>query len=130
MTYSHRILASLTVFVAATILSCVGPQGPVGPKGDSGDSCTILQGAGFALIECPDGSSALVFDGEDSASISWTNPCPGIETSHPELLLVQGGIYYAVYASGSKIHLARLVEGVQYRTTDGRDCRFKLEDLL
>jgi hypothetical protein len=118
------------IVVLSVFFSCRGPQGPAGPSGPPGEPCSVLQGEGFALIECPRGDSALVFDGQPSTPISWTDPCPSIPTQFPELLLVQDGEYYAVYASRNKIHLTRLVEGVQYRTTDGRNCQFTIGDLL
>ena len=40
-------------------------NGPQGPKGVSGTSCTVTDTDGGALITCPDGTSALVTDGDD-----------------------------------------------------------------
>lgn len=125
-----RITLLTMVLVMLNIKGCVNKETEtiVGPPGPAGKACSVLQGDGFALIECED-SSAIVRDGEDSTPITWVDPCPELPATFPELLLLQDGVYYAVYASGNKIHLTALMDGVQYRTTDGRNCRFMVEDL-
>lgn len=112
-------------------IACEGPKGPQGP---AGSSCNVLQGEGFAIVTCGS-TSALIKDGEDgingqdAQNIEWVDPCPEVATNHPELLLKMGAAYFAVYASGQRIHLTRLIDDVNYRTTDGRACTFTLEDL-
>jgi hypothetical protein len=40
-----------------------GPTGPMGPPGDDGRSCKVDRVEGKAIIQCPDGSDATVYDG-------------------------------------------------------------------
>lgn len=45
-----------------------GPQGPPGSNGEDGTDCTVVQGNGFALINCSDGTSAQVFNGTNGVN--------------------------------------------------------------
>ena len=99
-----------------------------GQAGRTPLSCTVQDLGGAALVSCPDGSSATISDGEDGldgASIEFVDPCPHISAPFPELLALVDNKYYAVYASGVKIHLAYLKPG-GYITTDGRSCVFTI----
>lgn len=52
--------------------------------------------------------------------------CPDIPATHPEYLLRIDGELFGVYFGGGKTFLALLLPG-DYVTTDGRDCRFKVD---
>lgn len=106
------ILLVVLIAVAScgdTTVSLPGPQGPQGPKGDVG----------------PQGPQGV--PGETSV-IYWIDPCPEIPATHPELIALIDGAYFAVYASGPDIFWTRLQLRTQYRTTDTRDCLFMLDE--
>jgi len=135
----------ILIFLALCLVGC-GPA-----KKRPSVNCTVENTFDGALITCPDGSSALItsgLDGKDgergplgptgapgaqgeagpagrNLSVEAVDPCPELVTSFPEYLFLIEGTYYAVYASGTKIHLARLVPGA-YATTDGRACSFSI----
>ena len=100
-----------------------------GRDGINGQPCSVYSDSSGAFINCPDGSSTFVpngkdgQDGADGSRITWIDPCPRLVVPFPELIALVDGAYYAVYASGTKIHLARLIPGT-YATTDGRACTF------
>ena len=64
-----------------------GPQGPTGaqgidgPPGVKGDSCAVTQGSGTATIDCEDGSTASIFDGQQGP--------PGSDASVTPLSILQ-----------------------------------------
>lgn len=78
-----------------------GPTGSPGPTGSQG-------------VPGPTGAAS---------SIEVIVPCPTLVGAYPEVLWRLDGILYAVYSSGSKIHLTELTAG-NYVTTDGRGCNF------
>jgi hypothetical protein len=111
----------IPVLVLALVASCQGrrgpnglpgAQGPAGPQGEQGEQ-------GLPGLQGEPGTS-FVGDVID--------PCPSLPAQHPEVLFLIEGTYYAVYASGQKIHLSALLENTLYATTDGRNCRFRIED--
>lgn len=106
-TLSISISVSLAIAAAAILFACQGPPGEPGPAGPQGS--TGLQG-----------EPGTSFVGEV------VDPCPTLSATHPEVLFLIDGTYYAVYASGQKIHLSPLDEDTTYKTTDGRDCYFKI----
>lgn len=103
-----------------------------GRDGVSPAPCTVSSDATGAFINCPDGTSTFVpngrdgQDGRDGSRITWVDPCPSIVVQFPELLALVDGSYFAVYASGTKIHLVKLTPGA-YATTDGRACSFTID---
>jgi hypothetical protein len=113
-----------------------GDQGEAGQNGADGDSCTVSTVPAGSLIQCEDGSSSLVYngtDGEDGESplLDIVDPC-GQETQFDEVLLVyeiDGElVYIAYFQSGNNRRLAQLDEYVNYVTTDGSSCEFRIED--
>lgn len=104
------IAAILFAFAVLLSMSCRGPIGPQGPAGERG-----LPG-----LPGVDGTNGI------NAVIEMVDPCPSISAQHPELLLLSDGTFYAVYAQGQKIHLTQLFEGIDYSTTDGRNCHFRI----
>lgn len=152
----NLLMIMIICVILALIASCgIGyhtpkPEAPpAGPKGDDGGSCSVTVTDAGALIQCEDGTTALVtngsngsdgLDGQDgvdgadgapglNALVEVIDPC-GQESSYDEVLFrFSDGNLYAVYASGNKIHLTELVPGT-YITTDGTDCTFTVtEDL-
>lgn len=76
-------------------------------------------------------------DGEDyygeGITTEYIDPCPDTYAAHREYIVRVSyygeAEYYAVYKSGNKVFWTQLEYGVNYRTTDGRNCRFTLEDI-
>ena len=60
------------LIISLVLVSCArGPRGfdgRPGPKGDAGSSCLVTQGEDSATITCSDGSSATVTNGEDGSN--------------------------------------------------------------
>jgi hypothetical protein len=54
------------IAVVVVFLGCGGP-GEKGPRGTSGEPCSVTDTADGAVIECPDGTSVTVTDGQDGA---------------------------------------------------------------
>ena len=111
-------------------------QGPAGADGAKGDSCTVSTVPAGSLIQCEDGSSSLIYngtDGEDGESplLDIVDPC-GQETQFDEVLLVyeiDGQlVYIAYFQSGNNSRLAQLDEYINYQTTDGTNCQFRIEE--
>lgn len=149
-TYSSATLAFLvrkyTVFgflVLAILANGCAPQvqlvpidqGPPipGPKGDTGapgQNCTVTAVANGALINCPDGTQAVVLNGQDAQAgaydiVGTVDPC-GKEAAFDEVLLkLANGQFMAHYASGAKQFLAIIGPG-NYTVTDGTGCKFTI----
>ena len=109
-------------------------------------NCSVESVEGGALITCPDGSEAFVpngqdgedgtdgmdgQDGEDGSDgldglfVAYVDPC-GSETRHDELLYVdRAGNFHAWFRNVGHVIL---LEGVNYVTTDGTSCRFRIEN--
>ena len=104
------ILIVYMIVLSLIMSGCRGPVGPAGPAGAQG-----LPG-----LDGLQGMPGTSFVGEV------IDPCPSLPAQFPEVLFLISGTYYAVYASGQKIHLTPLAEGVVYRTTDGRSCTFSI----
>jgi hypothetical protein len=124
---------STQTVVTSTIVKENAIPGPVGPSGAPGSSCTVNDVDDGAVILCEDGSSSFIEDGEDGASslVEIIDPC-GTETTFDEVILVYeidgAPVFIAYFENGSKRYLTTLDEGVNYRTTDGTKCDFKIED--
>lgn len=137
----------VSVLVAMMLMGCGaevihGPQGPAGPKGEQGVGCSAVTLAvsadlpnGGALITC--GSDAVIVrngaQGQkgDSTLAEVIVPCPDTATSHSEILLRVDNIVLASFSAnqqGGHTRLVVLVPGVQYVTTDGRSCGFKVSE--
>ena len=121
--------------VTSTIVKETAVPGPQGPAGADGSSCSVNQLETGAVILCEDGTSSFITNGEDgedgaSSLVEIIDPC-GPETTFDEVILVyeiEGApIFIAYFESGSKRYLTSLVEGINYRTTDGTKCDFKIE---
>jgi hypothetical protein len=126
---NRALLVILLTFLALAAINGCGRM--YGRDGQSAAPCTVSSDSTGAFITCPDGTSTFVrngqdgIDGRDGSQITWVDPCPSIVVPYPELLARIDGAYYAVYASGTKIHLTRLTPGA-YATTDGRACSFTI----
>lgn len=107
------ILIVYMVVLSIIMSGCRGPVGFPGVPGKTG-------APGAPGLDGLQGMPGTSFVGEV------IDPCPNIAAQFPEVLFLITGTYYAVYASGQKIHLTPLAENVTYRTTDGRDCVFSL----
>lgn len=125
-----------------------GPKGDQGIQGVSGDSCSVTQLPDGALIECEDGSTAFVENGEDGAQgeqgvpgqdgqdgqdatlpddvfVSSIDPCGG-GPGHDEILLITQGGDYVAYFAGAGGFLTILECNTSYVTTDNQACQFRL----
>jgi hypothetical protein len=122
----HKLLFSFFLIIF-TVVACEGLRGP---QGVPGQGCIVLESEEFVLIQCGE-TKATVYNGVDGkdAEIEWVDPCPELYHRFPELLMLIEDEYYAVYSSRTKTHLTKLVDNTTYRTTDGRQCYFTLEDL-
>lgn len=108
--------------------------------GANGGECTlseVLPGVGApnggVLMTCPT-SSVLVkhgtnglpgAPGADASEVEFMYPCG--EQTHSEVLMKVGTTVYAVYSSGAKVHLVKLIANKPYVTTDGFSCNFKVD---
>ncbi len=125
LVFLSSVLLVLSMFVV--ISSC----GRLHPHSQAAAPCTVSSNSLGSYINCPDGSSTFVAngidgsDGLDGSVVEFVDPCPAIVVAHPELLMKIDNILYAVYASGTKIHLTKLGPG-NYATTDGRFCYFTI----
>lgn len=96
-------------------------------------SCSVSKSVNETYIQCPDGTNATITDGKDGVNgtvIETIDPC-GKQTSHDEILLVMSsGQVLAFFTQGSVYgsRLTLLNEGVTYQTTDGTNCKFKIEN--
>lgn len=109
-----------------------GAQGPAGQDGINGASCSVAGVPSGALVSCTDGTSELVLngsDGTDATPVETIELCPALTGgSFKEHLFRISGALYGVYASGSRIGLAKLGPG-NWVTTDGRNCHFTISIL-
>ena len=100
-----------------------GPAGPAGPKGEDGQpgaGCTVVKIGTITNITCGDTTSQV----HDGTAIETIELCPGVGGgSFREYLVRIDGQLYGVYASGSKVGMAKLWPG-PWVTTDGRGCQF------
>lgn len=100
-------------------------------------SCSVEQVEGGAMITCPDGSEVFVAngtdgidgqdgtDGLDGLFVGYIDPC-GNETRHDELIYVdRNGDFHAWFKNVGHVIL---LEGVNYITTDGTGCKFRISD--
>lgn len=108
-----------------------GPTGSQGPKGDKGDSCSVQSISNGAIINCTDGTTVIIYNGEDGSDapptpytvVGLVDPC-GHQSSYDEVLLrMHDGTLMAHYASGSQQFLTIVGPG-NYVTTDGTHCYF------
>lgn len=114
--------------------------GPAGPNGVPGSSCSVSRTIGGSLIQCTDGTSAVVLDGINGADgrdgvdapptpytvTSIYDPC-GKQTTYDEVLLrLANGQLLAHYASGSLQYLTVIGPG-NYVTTDNSSCYFTVD---
>jgi hypothetical protein len=108
-------VALMILFLFTCLLFNAGCRGPAGLPGKQGAQ-------GLPGIPGAPGADGTSFVGEI------IDPCPSIAATHPEVLFLINGVFYAVYASGQKIHLSALNENTIYSTTDGRACEFMIVD--
>lgn len=141
---------------AVKVVGPQGPRGATGTDGRDGDSCSVTTVEQGALIFCEDGTSALVRHGLDGAkgdtgatgtagpqgpqgpqglpgrdgTLVWETKilCPGLgDADEPkESVVFVAGLPYGVYAKGQKIFWYGLSFGVDYQSTDGRKCSFRV----
>lgn len=111
-----------------------GAVGPVGAAGVNGDSCSIVEQTNGSVIECTDGTTTVLVNGQNGqdgqngepALINIHDPC-GDGPGYDELILELGdGRFIAWYQD---LGMVELLPGVMYRTTDEQACKFTLEDL-
>lgn len=124
-----------------------GPRGPRGPAGEVGPGCTVNPMSNGAIIECEDGSNALIFngqngtdgldgqagqdgqDGKDAEPGMYTfeeviDPC-GPEGAFDEILFrTYNREIIAVYYEKKKYGFLTFLSPGNYITTDGTKCAF------
>ncbi len=116
--------------------------------GIDGSSCSVFKTTAGAEITCTDGTSAQIMNGRDGAmgETGSTGPsgiqgqmgnpgtsirpvllCPEVPGAFPEVLLCINDHLYAVYDANrpGEVHYTEVVPGY-YRSTDGRECRFRV----
>lgn len=107
-----------------------GRQGDAGNDGRNGvDGIDGTDGTdGVDGVDGQDGMDGL--DGADGLFTEIIDPC-GAETTHDEVILVtRNGEHIAYFETpnSSNDRLVILKEGVNYITTDGTNCRFRIEN--
>ena len=100
------------------------------------ESCSIVEVEGGAIIECPDGSTAVILDGEAGEDgeagidsiIEIIDPC-GPSGGFDEILLrLSDNRLLAYFEDGEgNRHLVIIPPGT-YRTTDAQRCLFKVTE--
>lgn len=92
----------------------------------NGSSCTTSQVPEGALIECTDGTSALVPNGQNGSSsiVNVVDPCGDGSGPDEILLVMDNGQVIAWYQN---LGLSVLQPNQQYRTTDAQQCRFQVD---
>lgn len=97
------------------------------------------------ILQCGDMEPVIIYNGKDGLDgeagedgvspkgLELVVPCPetAVPSSYPETLLcLNDETLFAVYDSGKKgeVRLSLLLEGQAYQTTDGRNCRFTVEE--
>jgi hypothetical protein len=129
------VLGLLLTSCANTVGFEVSQDEPVTPEPIL--SCSVEEVEGGALITCPDGSDVFIADGSDGKDgvdgtdgvdglfVGYVDPC-GSETQHDELLyLDRAGNVHAWFKNVGHVIL---LEGVRYKTTDGTNCKFEVQD--
>lgn len=134
-----RFLATVILLSGCTYKGRTGDRGPAGVSGIDGESCTVEQEANGSVIMCPDGTSAVVLngqdglDGQDASQSAYSvvdiiRPCPG--PGYREVLLrLENGNLLAHYSDGQKEFLSFLTPG-NYQLTDGSNCSFTVHSDL
>jgi hypothetical protein len=149
MTKPLFVILFLTYFTLGVMMSGCTVRGPRGETGSAGSvgapgvGC-MIQPIG-ASDSAPNGGSILTCENSATLILNGTNgtngqdapdqpyaiakiidPC-GKQSAHDEVLLVLvDGTVLAHFSSGGKEFLTLLTVGVQYVTTDGTNCRFKV----
>lgn len=126
-----------------------GPSGPIGPEGQPAEACTTTAIVGGIRITCPDGSTQIVYNGDDgtvgpqgpkgdagaagqdgqnATPITMVQLCPdngptAYPASFPEFGECVGGYLYATYWTGSEAFTALIPPG-QYASTSPQGCTF------
>lgn len=140
----HNYSANVGEVLGCTLAGNGCDDGRTGPQGEAGQdaaSCTVSSVSpgpvapnGGAQLICPNGSSALLLNGEPGEDgippfgiTKVVKPCPGIFGSNPEILLILSDrtviASVSQAASGNNTRLAIVTPG-SYVTTDGRGCLF------
>jgi hypothetical protein len=126
-----------------------GAPGSQGVQGIPGSNCTVTllavgsPGAsnGGSLIQCPDGSSSLVLNGNNGENGQAGTPgtvvtpiqfCTGYTTTYPssfpEFGVCINNLIYAVYWDGSNAWLAQIVPGYYASTSTNAACDFTVAE--
>lgn len=128
-----------------------GEKGEQGIQGIAGQSCMAEQIDNGLRVICGD-TEAVVKDGADGKDgingadgkdgsdgkdgadgkdgvLKRLDPCPTIDTDYKEILLVTSDGVVAYFKNGSYEHLTDVPLGVWMKTTDKRQCRFKIEQV-
>lgn len=125
-------MKKLLIFAALALVSCGESR-----YKNVDLNCTAKDINGGALIECPDGSSTIVMDGEAGESgipgedgknsvIAVIDPCgdyQGDNEFDEVLLQLEDESFYAWFTG---VGVVRLLPGNTYETTDAQKCRFRI----
>lgn len=115
---------------------------PLELDGKDGKSCTVTKVVNGALIQCQDGSSVAVIngqhgtngqdgqDGQDAPQsqfniVGTIDPCGTQSTFDEVLLILANGQILAHYAAGARQFLTFVPPG-NYTTSDGTNCHFTI----
>lgn len=120
-----------------------GDTGPIGPSGANGKNCTVKQLSNGAIISCPDGSSAAIYngkdgeDGEDAPKVigihSYIKPCLDEFANDEIFIRLTDGNILAVYDGGPHEDRLVLVAPGDYITTDrdrNKTCHLNVDQYL
>lgn len=130
----------LTIFATLLLLGCGNSDRTVtvnavdGQDGKDGESCLLSPvSSGYNLI-CS-GTTVFIPDSGDLPDgaeliVGVSNPCgddPAV--AQDEILLITSmGEVFAYFENGSNRRLSILRPGVTYRTTDGGNCSFRIDE--
>lgn len=119
----------ILVVVSLAVLVACGHKHTNVYQNVNGSSCTTSQVPEGALVECTDGTSALVSNGVNGLNgtnsiVNIIDPCGDGAGPDEVLLIMDNGQVVAWYQN---LGLSVLQPNQQYQTTDTQQCRFQVD---
>lgn len=135
MKYLVLVIMGLMLSGCAAIFDD-GKDGLNGRDGADGSSCSVTQTLSGSIIDCEDGTSAVLLNGQNGldgahAVLEIIDPCNKQGAFDEVLLRLSNGALLAYFTQGSfNTSFLTLLTPGQYQTTDGTNCHFTVNSDL
>jgi hypothetical protein len=109
-----------------------GIDGTDGVDGQDGSSCSVRKTVEGAIIQCEDGTSAVIWNGTNGhngadAILEVVDLCKNADRYGEVLFRLSDKELYGVYSDKDKVHMVRVSAGT-WITTDGFSCKFQVTE--